>query len=202
MPGTNCCYQREIDWPRHATEVQDTVAESDDVFQEVVYDDLYRFAVLSPGSGSVKVCDGSFCCVAEFSLEESRDVFSLGVFRGDHYKDGSVTGHWRMEMCSVMKCDPVQPTTCRQDQSWDYDFLSSSDTTFSSLRLSATFTRGAGVYPEVLFDGVTLRPDLVNITADGVLSIVEGIDVPLVSMSLFGRVYDEDPDLPDQFCPE
>ena len=39
---------------------------------------------------------------------------AAGVFRGDHYKDGSVAGHWRMEMCTVIKCDPGQPDTCRQ----------------------------------------------------------------------------------------
>ena len=105
-------------------------------------------------------------------------------------------------MCSVMKCDPDNSVaTCSQDQSWDYNFLSRSDTVFSSLNLSATFTQGAGVYPEVLFDGVTLRPDLVDITEDGVLYIMQGMEVPLVSMSLFGRVYEEDPNLPDHFCP-
>ena len=172
------------------------------MFQEVVYDDLYRFTVLLPGASPAKVCHGTLCCLAEFSLEETREVFSLGVFRGDHYKDGSVSGHWRMEMCSVMKCDPENPaTTCRQDQSWDYDFLSTSNTIFNSLNLSATFTQQAGVYPEVLFDRVTLRPDLVSISQDGVLSITPGMDVPLVSMSLFGRVYNEDPDLPDHYCP-
>ena len=68
--------------------------------------------------------------------------------------------------------------------------------------LAATFSPGAGVYPEVLFDGVTLRPELVNITQDGVLSLVTTeVEVPLVSMSLFGRVYQEDPDLPDHYCP-
>ena len=106
------------------------------MFQEVVYDDLYRFTVLLPGSSPAKVCDGTLCCLAEFSLEETREVFSLGVFRGDHYKDGSVFGHWRMEMCSVMKCDPENSaTTCRQDQSWDYDFLSTSNTIFHSFSL-------------------------------------------------------------------
>merc|ERR1719510_2189227 len=102
-----------------------------------------------------------------------------------------------MEMCTVMKCDPSNSAaTCRQDQSWDYDFLSSSQTVFTSLALAATFTPGAGVYPEVLFDGVTLRPELVNITQDGVLSLVTTeVGVPLVSMSLFGRVYQEDPAL-------
>ena len=36
-----------------------------------------------------------------------------------------------------------------QDQSWDYSFLSTSDTVFTKLALSATFSPGAGVYPEV-----------------------------------------------------
>ena len=46
-----------------------------------------------------------------------------GVFQGDHYKDGSVAGHWRMEMCTVIKCDPGQPDTCRQvptRDTWQY----------------------------------------------------------------------------------
>ena len=60
--------------------------ESGGVFQEVVYQDLYSFVVLTPGASSAKVCDGTFCCLAEFSLRPSSDVFSLGVFRGDHYK--------------------------------------------------------------------------------------------------------------------
>ena len=39
-----------------------------------------------------------------------------------------------------------------QDQSWDYTFLSTSDTVFTKLALSATFSPGAGVYPEVCPD--------------------------------------------------
>ena len=177
--------------------------ESQNTFQEEVYGDLYKFVALTAGQTSAKVCQGTFCCLAEFSLEESGEVFSLGVFRGDHYRDGSVSGHWRMEMCSVMKCDSGNSAaTCRQDQSWDYNFLSSSHTIFARLALAATFSPGAGVYPEVLFDGVTLRPELVNITQDGVLSLVTTeVGVPLVSMSLFGRVYQEDPALPDHYCP-
>ena len=105
-------------------------------------------------------------------------------------------------MCTLIKCDPANSTgTCTQDQVEDYEFLTTSDTIFSSLKLSATFSDGAAVFPEVLFDGVTLRPDLVNISADGVLSLVQGVDVPLVSMSLFGRVFHEDANLPDHFCP-
>ena len=43
-------------------------------------------------------------------------------------------------MCTVIKCDPLNPgQTCAQDQSWDYDFLSRSDTVFNTLKLSGTF---------------------------------------------------------------
>ena len=85
----------------------------------------------------------------------------------------------------------------QQDQSWDYNFLSTSDTIFKKLRLAATFSPGAGVYPEVLFDEVTLLPDMVTITEDGVLALADNVSTPLVSMSLFGRVYQEDPDYPE-----
>ena len=196
--------QMEIDWSQHATNTADSVPHSAGQFQEQVYDDLFTFVPLLAGSQTAKVCvdEEQFCCLAEFSAEMTSTVFSLGAFRGDHYKDGSVAGHFRMEMCSLMKCDPANSAeTCTQDQVKDYDFLTTSDTTFSSLRLSATFTEGARVFPEVLFDGVTLRPELVNITSDGVLSLVQGAHVPIVSMSLFGRVFQEDADLPDHFCP-
>ena len=196
----------ERDWAQYAKATVSSVPPSPGQFQEMVYDDLFTFVPLLPASQTAKVCvdEGRFCCLAEFSAEMTNTtVFSLGAFRGDHYKDGSVAGHFRMEMCSVMKCDPANSAeTCTQDQVEDYEFLTTSDTTFSSLRLSGTFSEGAGVFPEVLFDGVTLRPELVNITSDGVLSLVQGAEVPpLVSMSLFGRVFQEDAPLPDHFCP-
>ena len=76
------------------------------MFQEIVYDDLYSFVPLTKDMISAKVCtdDGAFCCLAEFEADfNQQTVFSLGVFRGDHYKDGSVAGYWKMEMCTVIK---------------------------------------------------------------------------------------------------
>jgi len=115
-----------------------------------------------------------------------------------------VAGYWKMEMCTVIKCDPKNPSnTCTQDQSWDYNFLSTSDTMFTKLKLSGTFSSGAGVYPEVLFNNVRLQPQMVHVSEDGVLSLSEHVQITetLVSMSLFGRVYSQDPDYPEQFCP-
>ena len=56
-----------------------------------------------------------------------------------------------------------------------------------------------------MFDNVSLRPELVTVSEGGVLSLVAGLVTSadtLVSMSLFGRVYTEDPAYPDQFCPQ
>ena len=49
---------------------------------------------------------------------------------------------------------------------------------------------------------MSLIPDLVEVFADGVFSLANDAEMqPLVSMSLFGRVYHQDPDMPEQFCP-
>ena len=51
-----------------------------------------------------------------------------------------------------MTRDCIATRDTLQDQSWDYTFLSTSDTVFTKLALSATFSPGAGVYPEVCPD--------------------------------------------------
>jgi len=197
--------KRDINWSEFAENNVDNFEDSQELFSEVVYDDVYNFVPLTSDKTSAKVCtdDLTFCCLAEYQASFSSSIFSLGVFSGDHYKDGSVIGHWSMQMCTVIKCDPHNPSqTCTQDQSWDYDFLSRSDTVFNRLRLSGTFADQAGIYPEVLFDSVSLVPDLVEVSSDGILSLVEDGEMqPLVSMSLFGRVYTQDPELPEHFCP-
>ena len=55
---------------------------------------------------------------------------------------------------STVQCDPTQPSSCQQDLNWDYTFLSRSTSTFSSLRLAATFHPDTLVFPEALFDEV------------------------------------------------
>ena len=53
--------------------------------------------------------------------------------------------------CIVTR-DCIATRDTLQDQSWDYSFLSASDTVFTKLALSATFSPGAGVYREVCPD--------------------------------------------------
>jgi len=195
----------ERDWAEYANNNLDQFEDSEDVFTAVVYDDLYRFVKLNTEDTMAKVCtdDASLCCIAEYSAVFGSDVFSLGVFSGSHVKDGSVSGSFYIEMCTILKCDPEDVlNTCTQDTILDYEYLTRSTTVFTSLKLAGNFSDTARVFPEVLFDEVTLRPELVLIRPDGVLSIREKFEVfPLVSMSLFGRRYEDDADMPDTFCP-
>ena len=195
----------EIHWAEFANNNVDDFVDSEDVFTAVVYDDLFNFVKLNSDETSAKVCadDGSLCCLTEYKAAFESDVYSLGVFSGSHVKDGSVSGSFYIEMCTIMKCDPEDVSnTCTQDTILDYDFLSRSDTLFTSLKLSGTFSDTTRVFPEALFDEVTLQPELVLITPDGVLSLREKVEpLPLVSLSLFGRRYAEDADIPDNFCP-
>jgi hypothetical protein len=166
----------------------------------VVYDDTFRFVPLDPSVGLAKVCTEDLCCLADFSFEMTDDVFSLGVFSGNHTKDGSVAGSFYIEMCTVMKCDPRDvPGTCEQYEIKDHDFLTSSGTVFQQLGLSGTFSQAARVFPEALFDGARLIPEQVTVSEDGVLGAGPGL--PLLSLSLFGRRYSQDSPAPGDFCP-
>jgi len=190
----------EVIWNKYASEHLSDYPASDSMFSETVYDDVFNLVPLNPSFKSAQVCtdDGSLCCLADYDAD-FQEPFSLGVFSGSHFKDGSVRGSFYMESCTVIKCDPKHSKqTCNQDISYDYDYLSRSQTVFKHLNISANFREDTVVYPEALFDGLVLTPEAMQISQDGVLGIKEQA---LVSLTLFGRTYSLDAPLPDHFCP-
>ena len=65
----------------------------------------------------VKVCgsgESPLCCVTsyEYSPTEEDGRFSLGVFEGIHYKDGSVRESMGFAMCTVLKCNSATSDLC------------------------------------------------------------------------------------------
>ena len=172
-----------VAWGRHAHRHAPNTPHTESVFSATVYGDTYSFVPMDRNTNVAKVptvfvpilmfvfltqvCSEDLCCLADFDYLDSDsaagDVFSLGVFSGNHTKDGSVAGSFYMEMCTVMKCDPAGvAATCEQDQLWDYHFLVGSDTVFSRLQLSGTFSEDTRVFPEVLFDQAVLMPNQVR----------------------------------------
>jgi len=197
--------KKNTTWNQYAKQhSQDYSSLSGQEFLEIVYGDKFKFIPITVGQHKVKVCtnDDSLCCLVDYHVDSLDDQFSIGVFSGLHSKDTVVRDAWYMEMCSVIKCDPKHSKqTCAQDLSYDYDYLSRSGTVFTYLNISATFSDDTIVYPQVLFDGVQLKPEFVNISPDGVLGISDSEMPGFVSMSLFGRRYSKDTPIPEQFCP-
>ena len=156
-----------MDWPLYAQQHVDNYEVPNYEFSAVVYNDTYKFVPLDPLSFSAKVCwdeQETFCCLADYNSNvfDTEDVFSLGIFSGNHTKDGSVLGSFYIEMCTIMKCNPRDiENTCDHELIKDYEYLSTSNTFFSKLELSGSFSSTTRVFPELLFNDTQLLPDQV-----------------------------------------
>ena len=156
-----------VDWPLYAQEHVDDFEKPVYEFEAVVYNDTYKFVPLDPLTFSAKVCwdeEETFCCLADYIADAFywNDVFSLGIFSGSHTKDGSVSGSFYIEMCTIMKCNPRDiENTCDHELIKDYNYLSTSNTLFQKLELSGSFSSTTHVFPEVLFTNTQLLPDQV-----------------------------------------
>ena len=61
------------------------------------------------GSGS-----NSLCCISKYDYDLKPDDgrFSLGIFEGIHYRDGSVRGSMGYQICTIMKCNKTTSHLC------------------------------------------------------------------------------------------
>ena len=65
----------------------------------------------------LKVCsndDNPLCCIAkyEYSETETDGVFSLGVYKGIHTRDGSVRETMGFGICTILKCNARTSNQC------------------------------------------------------------------------------------------
>ena len=65
----------------------------------------------------MKICTAGekpLCCLAsyEYSVTESDGRFSLGVFEGIHFRDGSVRESMGFALCTILKCNSNTSTLC------------------------------------------------------------------------------------------
>ncbi len=81
-----------------------------------------------------------------------------------------------------------------------------SNTYFTKLELSGNFNADTYVFPQSVFTELQLMPQLEKVLPDGriILNLEDDSkkeNIPLVSMSLFGRKYGDDGPAPEQWCP-
>ncbi len=110
---------------------------------------------------------------------------------------------------SIQRCVEQQPNRiieCHWHCFQDPKLGLQSSTYFKKLELSGTFSPRTRIYPELWFHTGVLSPDLPKVLPDGRfilnLSNKEAEEnLPLVTMTLYGRNYHLDGPIPTQFCP-
>jgi len=175
-------------------------------FVPLIYGDIFNMTEMDPSQNELKVCsndENPLCCITkyEYSETETDGVFSLGVFKGIHTRDGSVRGSMGFGICTILKCNSRTSNMC---DSYDYSFSGVSHTYFNKLELSGNFDKDTSVFPQSVFNELRLMPQLEKVLPDGriILDLENGHEnTPLISMSLFGRKFGDDGPPPEQWCP-
>ncbi|XP_064303337.1 pantetheine hydrolase VNN2-like [Phalacrocorax carbo] len=180
-PRLSPTYPPTVNWSSFATSIK-KFAGGKDTFSGAVRRDIFTFSELRSQAGNYTVCQGDLCChlIYRMASKSKDEVYVLGAFDGLH---GSlIKYHW--QICTLLKCKSTDPNTCGQP-------VETAQTKFEMFSLSGTFGTNY-VFPEVLYSGVQLAPGEFEVLRDGRLKSKHGTSKPLVTATLFGRLYEKD----------
>ncbi|XP_062495553.1 pantetheinase-like isoform X1 [Pezoporus occidentalis] len=180
QPRVSPNYPPAINWSLYATSIKKFPEE--DTFLGAVRKDIFTFSELRHKAGNYTVCQGDLCChlIYQMSNKSKDEVYVLGAFDGLH---GSlIKYHW--QICTLLKCKSTDPETCGQP-------VETAQTKFEMFSLSGTFGTSY-VFPEVLYSGVQLAPGEFEVLRDGRLKSKHGTSKPVITVTLFGRLYEKD----------
>ncbi|KAM6126824.1 pantetheinase-like [Pterocles gutturalis] len=180
-PRLSPTYPPAVNWSSYATSIKNFPGEND-TFSGAVRRDIFTFSELRHKAGNFTVCQGDLCChlVYQMSNKSKDEVYVLGAFDGLH---GSlIKYHW--QICTLLKCKSTDLNTCGQP-------VEMAQTKFEMFSLSGTFGTNY-VFPEVLYSGVQLAPGEFEVLCDGRLESKHGTSKPLLTVTLFGRLYEKD----------
>ncbi|XP_053317338.1 pantetheinase [Spea bombifrons] len=174
-----------IKWNQYASRIGKHPTGTD-VFIGKVFFDEYTFTVLNEPQGNYSICQNDLCCHLSYKKEEekekSNEVYVLGAFDGLHV----VEGEYHLQVCTLLKCGSTDLKSCGES-------VDLASTKFQSFSLSGNFSTDF-VFPEVLLSKVHLAPNMFQVLVDGRLISQPNISSqPLLSITLFGRLYEKDP---------
>lgn len=180
-PRLSATYPPAVNWSSFATSIKKFPGEKD-TFSGAVRRDIFTFSELRHKAGNYTVCQGDLCChlIYRMANKSKDEVYVLGAFDGLH---GSlIKYHW--QICTLLKCKSTDLNTCGQP-------VETAQTKFETFSLSGTFGTNY-VFPEVLYSGVQLAPGEFEVLRDGRLKSKHGTSKPLITATLFGRLYEKD----------
>lgn len=147
----------------------------------------FTFLRLHERKSAMKVCNGGLCCYFDYAVASgAHHNYALGAFDGI---DVSSTRSRYIQVCTIMKCANNSMTSCGQSTKHP-------SAMFTYFHIRGTF-EASHVFPEVLSsrdENLILPSNQWTFDKNSLIS-KNGIDVPLLSASLYGRIYSRDPDL-------
>ncbi|XP_048210058.1 pantetheinase [Perognathus longimembris pacificus] len=174
-------YLPEVNWNSYASSIG-ALSTGNQEFKGSVFYDEYTFVELTGITGNYTVCQKDLCCHLHYQMSEKRsdEIYALGAFDGLH----TVEGRYYLQVCTMLKCKTTDRHTCGAS-------VDKASTWFEMFSLSGTFGTQY-VFPEVLLSEVWLAPGEFKVSSDGRLLSVKATSGPVLSVSLFGRVYEKD----------
>ncbi|XP_027794288.2 pantetheinase isoform X1 [Marmota flaviventris] len=170
-----------VNWSSYASSIH-AFPTGNQEFKGTVFFDEFTFVELTEIAGNYTVCQKELCCHLSYEMSEKRsdEVYALGAFDGLHV----VEGRYYLQICTLLKCETTDLHTCGGS-------VDTASTRFESFSLSGTFGTQY-VFPEVLLSDVQLAPKEFQVSSDGRLFSLKPTSGPLLTVTLFGRVYEKD----------
>ncbi|XP_012928168.1 pantetheinase isoform X2 [Heterocephalus glaber] len=174
-------YRPTVNWTSYASSIEALWAGNQE-FKGTVFFDEYIFVELKGITGNYTVCQKDLCCHLSYQMSEKRsdEVYALGAFDGLH----TAEGRYHLQICTVLKCKTPDVQSCGGS-------VDTAATRFEMFSLSGTFGTQY-VFPEVLLSEVQLAPREFQVTSDGRLLSLQPTSRPVLTVTLFGRLYDKD----------
>nr|XP_010986984.2 pantetheinase isoform X2 [Camelus dromedarius] len=171
-----------VNWTSYASGIE-APSVGNREFNSTVFFDEYTFLELKGVTGNYTVCQKDLCCHLSYQMSEKRsdEVYALGAFDGLH----TVEGSYYLQICTLLKCKTMDLHTCG-------DSVETASTRFEMFSLSGTFGTQY-VFPEVLLSEVQLAPGQFQVSSDGRLFSPKPLSGPVLTVTLFGRLYEKDP---------
>ncbi|XP_015682688.1 pantetheinase isoform X1 [Protobothrops mucrosquamatus] len=171
-----------VNWSLYATTI-DQFHEYP-TFTEFLFHDPFTFSKLTKQADNITVCQNSLCCHLSYRMREEPvledELYVLGAFDDLHV----VEGQYYLQICTLLKCEGTHIQTCGKP-------VTTADSIFELYSLSGTFSTNY-VFPEVLLSGIRLAPGGFRVLRDGRLISQNNISQALLTVTLFGRWYEED----------
>ncbi|KAK3593269.1 hypothetical protein CHS0354_012363 [Potamilus streckersoni] len=153
-------------------------------FKALVFGDLFNLESLSNDSGIITVCHNRLCCQLEYVSNGTMnsDLFAFGAFDGLH----TLEGRYYIQVCAFFKCKHNTHHSCGSP-------TKTSRTVFQHIHISGNFERNY-IFPEILLtsQGKLELPPIGKWSYNESGLYTTGLDSPLLSASLFSRVYERD----------